>query len=195
MIKARGVHHGAYLTRDMDKTVKFFTEILDMPLTVTLQLPSPDPFGGNIQQWGDLSGTKHYFFDCGNGDCIAFFSWNESFGEAKPEAGILHHLAFKLDTVEELYEAKKSLESKGVECSDVIDHFFCKSLYFKDYNGMYLEFAVSSVNYTAETPFLEDAHPVPAALNHLGDKQKKFFRQFREGHDFVDTHKKTVPAA
>lgn len=185
-IRAKGVHHGAYITNDMNATVKFYTELLNMPLVVTLKLPSPDPFGGEIQQWGDLADTRHYFFDCGNGNRLAFFSWNESFGPYNPDSGVLHHLAFALDTEDELYEMKKHLESHGVKVSKVIDHFFCKSIYFKDPNGMHLEYSVYTHPCSEEEPFLEDAEPVPSARAYLGDKMEKFKVKFREGHDFVD---------
>lgn len=184
-IKSQGVHHGAYITNDMDATVKFYTGILNMPLVVTLALPSPDPFGGEIQQWGDLGGTRHYFFDCGGGDRIAFFSWNESFGSYNPEQGVFHHLAFNVATEAELEAAKRKLEAHGIGVSKVIDHFFCKSIYFKDPNGIHLEFATSTLPMTVEQPFLEDPEPVPAAREVLGDQVEKYGVSFREGHDFV----------
>ena len=83
-VKTQGLHHAAYLTKDMDATVKFYNELLDMPLVVTLALPSPDPFNGLIPVRGDVAGTRHYFFDCGNGASLAFFSWNETFGDMRP---------------------------------------------------------------------------------------------------------------
>jgi len=63
-----------------------------------------------------------------------------------------------------------------------IDHTFCRSIYFEDPGGITLEMAVYAQPCTPERPFLQDENPVPAALEHLGDKQKKFLLRFAEGN-------------
>ena len=57
-MKINGVNHLALVCRDMGETVKFYTEVLDMPLVKTVALPD---------------GGQHFFFDCGGGACLAFF--------------------------------------------------------------------------------------------------------------------------
>ena len=54
-----GVHHLALVCRDMGRTVDFYSNVLGMPLVKTIALP--DGMG------------QHFFFDCGGGDCLAFF--------------------------------------------------------------------------------------------------------------------------
>jgi len=189
-VKTQGLHHAAYLTKDMDATVEFYNELLDMPLVVTLSLPEPDPFNGLIPVRGDVAGTRHYFFDCGNGASLAFFSWNESFGDMSPELGVMHHVSLNIGSKEELYALKAKLEDNGIEVSTVIDHFFCLSIYFRDPNGLYLEYSVTTMEYNEDNPFLEDPEPTNAARKVLGDKIAKYKTKFREGHDFDDVHKK-----
>lgn len=185
-VRTRGLHHAAYLTRDMDATIAFYNGLLDMPLVVTLALPEPDPFAGEIPVRGDVGGTRHYFFDCGNGASLAFFSWNETFGDMNPDLGVMHHVSLQIGSEEELYALKEKLERNGVEVTKVIDHFFCKSIYFRDPNGIYLEYSVSTLDYTEEKPFLEDPNPTEKAREVLGVKLEKYKTQFREDHDFVD---------
>ncbi|MDT8397053.1 MAG: VOC family protein [Pseudomonadales bacterium] len=189
-VKTQGLHHAAYLTKDMDATVQFYNKVLDMPLVVTLALPSPDPFAGQIKVRGDVAGTRHYFFDCGQGACLAFFSWNETFGDTSAELGVMHHVSLNIGSEEELYAMKAKLEANDIEVSNVIDHFFCKSIYFRDPNGLYLEYSVTTLEYTENTPFLEDPNPVREAVKVLGDKMEKYKTKFREGHDFVDAGNK-----
>ena len=55
----QGINHLALVCRDMARTVDFYTTVLGMPLVKTIELP-----GGMGQ---------HFFFDCGGGDCLAFF--------------------------------------------------------------------------------------------------------------------------
>ena len=49
-----GINHLALVCADMDVTVDFYTNVLGMPLTKTLDLPN--------------GRGKHFFFDIGNGD-------------------------------------------------------------------------------------------------------------------------------
>lgn len=188
-VNTRGLHHAAYLTKDMDATVKFYNGLLDMPLVVTLALPEPDPFNGLIPVRGDVAGTRHYFFDCGNGASLAFFSWNETFGDINPDEGVMHHISLGIGSEEELYALKSKLEANGIKVSTVIDHFFCKSIYFRDPNGLYLEYSVSTMEYSENKPFLEDPEPTEAARRVLGEKIEKYKTKFREGHNFDDTGK------
>src|SRR5438067_9692961 len=55
----RGVHHLALVCRDMQRTVDFYSGVLGMPLVKTIELPA--------------GMGQHFFFDCGGGDCLAFF--------------------------------------------------------------------------------------------------------------------------
>ncbi len=90
-----GINHVALVCADMAKTVDFYTGVLGMPLVKSLDLP-----GGMGQ---------HFFFDAGNGDCVAFFWFAEApdgvpgvsapaaipgIGEIISAVGSLNHLAF-----------------------------------------------------------------------------------------------------
>ena len=54
-----GINHVALVCSDMARTVDFYSNILGMPLIKSLDLPD--------------GGGQHFFFDAGNGDCVAFF--------------------------------------------------------------------------------------------------------------------------
>jgi glyoxylase I family protein len=176
-INAKGVHHMAFLSKDMDETVRFYTEVMGFPVVVTLQLPDPDPFPGAVP--GDLGGAKHYFFDIGNGDRLAFF-WcpKDELAPNFAKIGAGNHIAFALETIEELEAADHHLKEKGVKIKSKIDHTFCRSIYFEDPNGITLELSVYQHPCTREQPFLQDPEPTPATRKHLGDKQEKFLLSF-----------------
>lgn len=57
---ARGVHHVALVSSDVERTVRFYQDVLEFPLT-------------EVFENRDLPGSTHFFFDCGNGNAIAFF--------------------------------------------------------------------------------------------------------------------------
>ena len=54
-----GINHVALVCADMEKTVDFYSNVLGMPLIKSLDLPN--------------GMGQHFFFDAGNGDCVAFF--------------------------------------------------------------------------------------------------------------------------
>ncbi|MGH7905338.1 MAG: VOC family protein [Candidatus Binataceae bacterium] len=183
-INTRGVHHMAFLARDMDETVRFYSEIMGFPIVVTLQLPDSDPFPGIVP--GDLGGAKHYFFDIGNGDRLAFF-WcpKDKLPDNFARIGAGNHLAFALGSIAELDAAESYLKERGVQIKSRVDHTFCQSIYFDDPNGITLELSVYQHPCTPEQPFLQDATPTPATLKHLGAKQEKFLLHFDEGNATV----------
>ena len=55
--KWQGIHHLAMITPDMDETVRFYCGVLGMPLVTTLR----------------AGPMRHYFFELGPGNTIAFF--------------------------------------------------------------------------------------------------------------------------
>ena len=151
----RGVNHVALVCADMARTVRFYRDVLGMPLVKTLELP------GGLGQ--------HFFFDIGNDDCLAFF-WFPETADAQPgvsnASGLpdrsdirsahasMNHLAFDVP-LERFEEYRQRLIDDGVEVSMILDHddseyqvaaafhpgVFVRSFYFRDPDGILLEFA------------------------------------------------------
>lgn len=59
---ARGLHHMALISSDVERTIKFYQELLEFPLT-------------EIIENRDYKGSNHFFFDIGNGNLLAFFDF------------------------------------------------------------------------------------------------------------------------
>jgi catechol 2,3-dioxygenase-like lactoylglutathione lyase family enzyme len=104
---------------------------------------------------------RHAFLDAGNGELIAFMECNDVPGIADDfDPGInrglgipggIIHFAFAADSPAELQDRREHLQGKGVEVTDVVDHGWCQSIYFKDPNHLHLE-------YCCLTETLEDSH-------------------------------------
>jgi len=150
----RGVNHIALVCSDMARTVEFYTQVLGMPLVKTLNIPG---------------GGQHFFFDIGNGDSLAFF-WFPGAPEAAPGIaaagslpgkggiisahGSMNHIAFDVP-LERFEEYRQRLVDKGIEVTAIVDHddspstiakefhpgVFVRSIYFRDPDGVMLEFA------------------------------------------------------
>ena len=119
---ARGVHHVALICADVERTTRFYQEVLGFPLT-------------SMFENRDLKGSTHFFFDLGNGNTIAFFDLPGVNPSMYSEVlGGLHHLAISIE-VEHWKQAKGRLDQHGVP----YDHVGETSLYFRGPDGERLE--------------------------------------------------------
>ena len=90
------------------------------------------------------------FFDVGGGQLIAFLEPNGVPDvPAKYDAGInrglgvpagFYHFAFEADSPAALTKKRDELRAKGVETTEIVDHGWARSIYFKDPNGISLEY-------------------------------------------------------
>jgi catechol 2,3-dioxygenase-like lactoylglutathione lyase family enzyme len=119
---ARGVHHVALLSSDVERTVEFYQGLLGFPLT--------DMFENR-----DYRGSTHFFFDIGNGNALAFFDLpGLDLGPYAEVLGGLHHLALSM-APEHWTAAKARLDAAGIEYA----HIDGSSIYFRDPDGARLE--------------------------------------------------------
>jgi catechol 2,3-dioxygenase-like lactoylglutathione lyase family enzyme len=146
----QGIHHLGLATHNMEATITFYEEVLGFSTRVC-DILQPQT-GGTI---------RHAFLDAGNGELVAFMECNDVAG-INPEfdpginrglgiAGGMFHFAFKASDEADLQARRADLADKGIEVSSVVDHGWCKSIYFKDPNDLQLEFCCL-------TQVLDDSH-------------------------------------
>ena len=149
-----GINHLALVSSDMARTVDFYSGVLGMPLTKTIEMPG---------------GGQHFFFDCGHGDSLAFF-WFPHAPAAVPGVsapanrpdqgdivsahGSMNHVAFNV-VAGQLDACVAALRGAGVDCTEVWNHdnsewgvsrenhddVYVRSIYFSDPDGISLEIA------------------------------------------------------
>ena len=119
---ARGVHHIALLSHDVERTVEFYQGLLEFPLT-------------EMFENRDYGGSTHFFFDIGNGNALAFFDLpGLDLGPYAEVLGGLHHLAISVAPAR-WQHLKDKLDEAGVPYV----HLDGASLYFNDPDGARLE--------------------------------------------------------
>ena len=135
MITFNGINHLAMATGDMDKTIRFWRDLLGMRLVAGLGHP----------------GYRHYFFEISENDLIAFFEWPgvepiEEKDHGAPVKGRFgfDHVSFGVETEEGLWELKDKLDAAGFWVSEVVDHGFILSIYSFDPNNIPVEFSFST---------------------------------------------------
>jgi catechol 2,3-dioxygenase-like lactoylglutathione lyase family enzyme len=132
MINYTGINHLAMATRDMDQTVLFWRDLLEMPLVAGL----------------GHAGYRQYFFHISDHDMIAFFEWPEVENIPEKDHGVpvkgpfaFDHIALEVDSQEDLWLVKDRLEANDIWVSEVVDHGFILSIYTFDPNNIPIEFS------------------------------------------------------
>ena len=155
MIRFVGVNHVAVVTGDMDRTIRFWRDLLGMRLVVAIGEP----------------GYRHYFFEISPGCMVAFFEWPQVEPVPEKDHGVpvkgkiaFDHLAVGVASEDDLWALKQRIEAAGFWVSEVIDHGFIHSVYAFDPNGIPIEFSwsVTGIDVHAQ-PVLNDRLPSKVA--------------------------------
>jgi len=81
---ARGLHHFAVISSDVERTIAFYQDLLEFPLA-------------ELFENRDYRGSTHFFFDVGNGNYLAYFDFpGLELGEYAEVLGGLHHIAISV---------------------------------------------------------------------------------------------------
>ena len=67
-----------------------------------------------------------------------------------------YHFAFEAGSEAGLEAKRQELAAKGVEVTDVVDHNWAKSIYFKDPNGISLEYCCLVRDFVADDASMQD---------------------------------------
>lgn len=153
----RGVNHIALVTNDMEKTVRFYRDVLGLPLVGTTGGEEEYPY-------------RHYFISTNGGPLLAFFEWPDvelppAKGSGVPASGLLFdHVAIAVASKDDLYAVQARLRAAGWPCGDIAEHVEgeAMSIYFEDPNNISLEMCWWDRDLD-QNPVWEDKDPIPAA--------------------------------
>jgi len=151
----KGFSHVGLSTLDLDKTREFYEKVLGFKVVIADTIKISE--GGAI---------RHIFFDTGRDQLLAFmeprgvpgvpmeYAAGINRGLGVPAA--FYHFAFEAGSPPALEDKRRELIAKGVEVTDVVDHGWAKSIYFKDPNGMSLEYCCLVRNFTADDATMQE---------------------------------------
>ncbi len=118
----RGVHHVALISTDVERTIRFYQDLLGFPLT-------------ELFENRDYPGSTHFFFDIGNGNSLAFFDFpGLDLGDYAEVLGGLHHLAISVPS-----DAWGRAKTNVIEAGATIDFEYETSLYLQGPDGERIE--------------------------------------------------------
>ncbi|WP_276967996.1 VOC family protein [Desertimonas flava] len=140
------LHHIALVCKDVAATHRFYGELLGLQLVHTERTELGDGY------------LRHFFYDLGDGSCIAFFELN---GVGEPDSfdtaistglGLpawVNHVALRA-TAEHVAEVRERFAAAGEPEPMVLRHGWSRSTYFTDPNGNLLELCVDTPGFVPD---------------------------------------------
>jgi catechol 2,3-dioxygenase-like lactoylglutathione lyase family enzyme len=151
----KGFSHIGLSTLDLDRTREFYEGVLGFKAVRCDTI--------KVQEGGRI---RHIFFDTGRDQLIAFMEARSVPGiPAQYDAGInrglgvpsaFYHFAFEAGSEAGLEEKRNELLARGIDVTDVVDHDWAKSIYFKDPNGIQLEYCCFTRNLNANDARMQE---------------------------------------
>jgi catechol 2,3-dioxygenase-like lactoylglutathione lyase family enzyme len=164
----RGISHIGLATLDLDKTREFYEGVLGFKPVVADTIKIKE--GGRI---------RHIFFDIGRDQLVAFMESDSVPGvPTNYDAGInrglgvpasFYHFAFEAGSEAALADKRDELRAKGVEVTDIVDHEWAKSIYFRDPNSLSLEYCCMMRNLNEDDATMQERFTVQRAALELGN--------------------------
>jgi catechol 2,3-dioxygenase-like lactoylglutathione lyase family enzyme len=175
----KGFSHVGLSTLDLDTTRAFYENVLGFrPVRCDII---------KVKEGGQI---RHIFFDTGRDQLIAFMEARGVPGvPVDYDAGInrglgvpnaFYHFAFEAGSEAALEEKRHELTAKGVEVTEVVDHDWAKSIYFKDPNGIQLEYCCFTRNLNANDARMQDRFEM--SVRRLGLADSSALRSAQSAH-------------
>jgi len=144
MIKVNGIQHLAIMAGDIKEHIAFFSDVLGCELAALFDMHGVP---GGIHAFLNMN-DRSYFSIVQLPDVkdipIEIGVTHAGTGAGPSAPGTLQHLAFRVDTHEDLLNIRDRIRTKGVNVIGPMDHGMCHSIYFAGPDQMTLEVACSS---------------------------------------------------
>ena len=128
-----GLHHYAYKCKNLNETIDFYQNILNLPYVHRID-------EDHVPSTGEYDPYSHVFFQLKDGSHIAFFDTKDNEIAEYNCADWINHISFNVESIEDLNQAKQKLIENNIDVVGPTKHDnFITSIYFFDPNGLRLE--------------------------------------------------------
>ncbi len=151
----RGFSHVGLSTLDLDRTREFYENVLGFKAVRCDVL--------KVKEGGEI---RHIFFDIGHDQMLAFMEargvpgvppdYDAGIHRGLGVPAVFYHFAFEAGSPAALRDKRRELLARGVDVTDVVDHDWAESIYFRDPNGLQLEFCCFTRALDAEDARMQD---------------------------------------
>jgi catechol 2,3-dioxygenase-like lactoylglutathione lyase family enzyme len=145
MIKANGIHHIAIMSADIKKHIAFFSDVMGFQLSALFDMHGVP---GGVHAF--LHMDDHSYFSIvelpqAKDIPIQLGVTHAGTGAGPSAPGTMQHLAFRVDTLDDLLAIRDRIRTKGINVIGPLDHAMCHSIYFAGPDNLTLEVACSTV--------------------------------------------------
>jgi catechol 2,3-dioxygenase-like lactoylglutathione lyase family enzyme len=139
MSTLNGIHHLAIMTADVKAQIDYFSDVLGMKLKALYWMHNVDGYFHAFMELNPSCSVAFVFAPTVK-DIPTEFGISHAGNPVKPCApGAVQHIAFNVDTDDQLHAMRDRIRSKGVRVLGPLDHGFCKSIYFGGPENLVLE--------------------------------------------------------
>lgn len=128
------LHHNAYVVKNLEKTRKFYEDVLGLPLVATWC--EADELFGSVRTY------CHCFFELADKSALAFFQFANASDQAEFGPALapspFRHIALNTDPAT-LAEIEGRVKEAKIEGAYVLEHGYCRSFYVTDPDGLIVE--------------------------------------------------------
>ena len=153
-----GLHHYAYKCKNLEETIHFYRDILDLPYVHKLDkdyVPSTEEY----------KPYTHIFFQLRDGSHIAFFDTYDNKIATYNCDDWINHISFNVESLEDLNKAKERLMKNKIDVIGPTKHDdFITSIYFFDPNGLRLELTYQHASLQTLDHYQESVEQPPDQL-------------------------------
>lgn len=139
-----GIHHIAIMSADIKKHIAFFSDVMGCELTALFHMHGVP---GGLHAFLHLNDSCYFSIvqmDEAKDIPIEMGKTHSGTGASACAPGTMQHLAFNVDTLDDLMAMRDRLRSQGLNVMGPMDHGMCHSIYFAGPDSLTLEVATSS---------------------------------------------------
>jgi len=142
-MQPRGIHHLAISTADIKRQIDWFTDVLGCELVALYWMHGVDGAWHGFLKLNDHCSIAFVQMDAIKDVPAQLGVTHAGSGGGVSAAGTMQHVAFDVETYDELLTMRDRIRSRGVNVMGPIHHGMCDSIYFAGPEGLTLEVATS----------------------------------------------------
>ena len=144
MTKPNALHHIAISTGNIKEQIAFFSDVLGMELQALYWMHGVEGAFHGFMKLGNES-VAFVFLEANKNVETVLGQTHAGNGGGTTAPGAMQHLAFNVDSMEDMLAMRDRIRSRNVPVLGPIDHGFTASIYFAGPENLSLEISTSAV--------------------------------------------------
>lgn len=144
-MRANGIHHLAISTSNIKQQIEFFTDVLGCELVALYWMHGVEGAWHGFLRMHDHSYLAFVEMEANRPVEREIGKTHAGWPGGASSGGTMQHVAFNVDTQDDLLAIRDRIRDRGLNVYGPIDHGMCHSIYFAGYEDLSLEVSTSEV--------------------------------------------------